>query len=62
MKAKEIGACNAILSGISTKIDGSIKITLELNPDEHKIISELLKKYALNEKLLQVGFVAVSND
>lgn len=57
MSVQEIGSCNALLAGIATKIDGSVKITLEINPDEHKVLSELLKCYALDQKLLTVAFV-----
>jgi hypothetical protein len=53
----ELGACSAILSGISTKIDGSLKITLEVNPSEQQIISKLLNAWALNKRMLTVGFI-----
>lgn len=56
----EIGSCAAILSGISTKVDGSIKVTLEINPEDQDIISRLMQRFAINEKLLQVGFISVS--
>ena len=56
----EIGSCSAILSGISTKADGSIKVTLEINPEDQDIISRLMQRFAINEKLLQVGFVSVN--
>lgn len=59
MNAIEIGSCSAILAGISTKIDGSIKVTLEINPQDQAIIAELLKRYALGKHQLQVGFVGV---
>lgn len=62
MEVIEIGSCQAILSGISTKIDGSVKIILEINPDNQEILSKLLKSFATNEKLLQVGFLKVLND
>jgi hypothetical protein len=56
----EIGSCNAILSGISTKVDGSIKLTLEINPEDQAIIAKLMQRFAINEKLLQVGIVALN--
>jgi hypothetical protein len=55
----ELGACSAILSGISTKVDGSLKITLEVNPDEQKIISNLLNAWSLNKRLMTVAFIQV---
>jgi len=61
MEVIEIGSCQAILSGISTKIDGSIKVTLEINPDNQEILSKLLSSFATNEKLLQVAFLKVLN-
>jgi hypothetical protein len=57
MEVREIGSCAAILAGISTKVDGSIKVTLEINPDNQEILSRLLNCYATNQKLLQVGFL-----
>lgn len=59
---EEIGACNALLASISTKMDGSIKITLEINPEDQEIISRLMRRFAINEKLLQVGFVGVNHE
>ena len=61
MQVIEIGSCQAILSGISTKVDGSIKVTLEINPDNQEILSKLLSSFATNEKLLQVAFLKVLN-
>jgi hypothetical protein len=59
MEVKEIGACNAILSGIRTKVDGSISITLDINPEDQKILSKLLQLYATNERLLTIGLAQV---
>ena len=59
MEVIEIGSCNAILAGLSTKLDGSIKIILEINPDEQEILSRLLRLFATNDKLMQVAFVQV---
>lgn len=60
MQVQEIGSCAAILAGLSTKVDGSIKVVLEINPTEQEILSRLLKLFATNEKLLQVAFIKVS--
>lgn len=57
---KEIGSISAILAGINTKQDGCIKITFEVNPSEQSVLSELLKAFANNEKLFQIGIVQVS--
>jgi hypothetical protein len=59
MQVQEIGSCAAILAGLSTKVDGSIKVVLEINPTEQEILSRLLKLFATNEKLLQVAFIKV---
>lgn len=56
-----IGVCSAIIAGISTKVDGSIVLKLEINPDEQEIISKLLQKWALNQRLLNVGLVSVES-
>ena len=55
----EIGSCAAILAGISTKIDGSLRVTLEVNPEDQQVIAELLKRFALNQKMLTVAFLGV---
>jgi len=60
MEITEIGSCSAILAGLSTKVDGSVKVQLEINPSEQEILSRLLKLFATNEKLLQVAFIKVS--
>ena len=60
MEITEIGSCSAILEGLSTKVDGSVKVQLEINPSEQEILSRLLKLFATNEKLLQVAFIKVS--
>ena len=59
MQVQEIGSCAAILAGLSTKVDGSIKVVLEINPTEQEILARLLKLFATNEKLLQVAFIKV---
>lgn len=60
MQVQEIGSCSAILAGIATKVDGSVKVVLEINPDNQDILSKLLNCYATNQKLLQVGFIQVT--
>jgi hypothetical protein len=55
----EIGSCEAILSGVATKVDGSIKVTLEINPNDEMLITRLMRCYLDNERLLTVGFLQV---
>lgn len=57
--SEALGVCQAIISGISTKVDGSIVLKLEINPDNQEIISVLLQKWAINQRLLNIGLVSV---
>ena len=59
MEHDQIGVCQAIIAGISTKVDGSIVIKLEINPEEQEIIAKLLQKWAINQRLLNVGLVSI---
>lgn len=56
---EEIGACNALVYSIATKVDGSVKLVLEINPDDQEIISKLMRRYLENKKLLQIGIVGI---
>lgn len=56
----QIGVCQAIIAGISTKADGSIIIKLEVNPSEQEIIAKLMNKWSLNQRLLNVGLVSIT--
>lgn len=58
MKAEPIGSISVILTGIKTKIDGSVEIKLEANPSEQIVINKLLNKYLIGEKLFEIGIVA----
>jgi hypothetical protein len=55
---KEIGSCDAVLRGVKTMVDGSIKIELEINPSDKKIVTKLMELYADNMRFLSVGFVS----
>jgi hypothetical protein len=55
----EIGSCQSILKSIKTVTDGSVYLTLEINPDNQEIISRLMRLYLLNERLFEVGFVGI---
>lgn len=57
----QIGACQAIIAGISTKADGSISLKLEINPDETKIISRLFEKWAINKRLIHIGMIGIDS-
>lgn len=55
----EIGSCEAILAGVSTKVDGGVKVTLEINPNDQSLIGKLMNAYLENDRLLTVGFLKV---
>jgi flagellar biosynthesis/type III secretory pathway protein FliH len=59
VKKNELGACHAIIDGISTKVDGSCQIKLSVNPEDQEIINKLLKCFLSDQKLLMVAFVRV---
>lgn len=59
VKTVEIGGCMAIVSAISTTKDGGYKLTLEVNPEDQKVINELMKRYGLNKKVIQLGILGV---
>lgn len=54
-----IGSFNAILRGVKTLVDGSVKVELEINPEDEKVISNLIKAYLSNKRLISVGMVSV---
>jgi hypothetical protein len=58
-KVIEIGSCEAILSKISTRVDGSVTISLEINPNDQAIVGKLMNAYLEGDKLLTVGFIKV---
>ena len=53
----KVGAIRAILTAIKTKVDGSVSITLEANPDEIHVINKLMKLYLTDKRLFTVGFI-----
>lgn len=57
--AQEVGSINAILSGVRTKVDGSVSITLEANPQEIQVINKLLQLYLIDKRLFAVAFIQV---
>ena len=58
----EIGSCNALLVGIKTMVDGSVKVEFAINPEDQEIASKLLKSYLLNEKLFSIGLVKIVDE
>lgn len=59
MKLREVGSIQAVLSGISTRVDQSIKISFDVLPDDQKVIAELLKAYTTGSTLFTLGIVQV---
>ena len=57
---KQIGAINAIVSGIGTMRDGSVKVTLEVNPKEQEVINALMNNFLIGKKLYTVGFIQIN--
>jgi hypothetical protein len=56
---EQIGAINAILSAIKTRVDGSVTITIEANPSEIEVINKLMQSYLIDKRLFTVAFIRV---
>lgn len=56
---QEIGSARAIINKIQTTTDGSLRLTLDLLPQDETIIQKLISRFARNEKILEVGIVAI---
>jgi hypothetical protein len=56
---EQIGAINAILSAIKTRVDGSVSITIEANPSEIEVINKLMQSYLIDKRLFTVAFIQV---
>jgi|OpeIllAssembly_1097287.scaffolds.fasta_scaffold132515_2 hypothetical protein len=56
---EEIGAINAILSAIKTRVDGSVSITIEANPSEIEVINKLMQSYLIDKRVFTVAFIRV---
>lgn len=54
---EEIGAINAILSAIKTRVDGSVSITIEANPSEIEVINKLMQSYLIDKRVFTVAFI-----
>lgn len=60
MQATEVGTCAAILSGISTRVDGSIKVSFDINPEDQALVAKLLAAYTHGNKLFSLGIIQVN--
>ena len=56
---EEVGAINALLSAIKTRVDGSVSITIEANPSEIDVINKLMQSYLIDKRLFTVAFIRV---
>lgn len=57
MEINSIGTFQAILSNISTKVDGSCKISFEVNPNDVSCVNKLMEKFLIGERLFTVAVV-----
>jgi len=57
MEDKSLGACNALIYKIQTTVDGGARITLDLNPEDSELLSNLLNKKMRGEPMVYVAFV-----
>jgi hypothetical protein len=57
MTYQEIGSIEALLSGITTLKDGSVKISFEVNPDNIQTVNKLMQNYLIDKRLFTLGIV-----
>lgn len=55
MTIEEVGAIQALLTGITTLKDGSLKVTFEVNPSEIHAINRLMELFLIDERLFCLG-------
>jgi hypothetical protein len=55
MTIEEVGAIQALLTGMTTLKDGSLKITFEVNPSEIHAINRLMELFLIDERLFCLG-------
>jgi hypothetical protein len=55
--AKELGTANAIISSITTLKDGSVKLSFEVNPEDQRLVNNLMNEYLNGEKLVTIAVV-----
>ena len=56
MKKVKLGVCQAIVSSISTQKDKSIKITIDVNPEDQDLVAKLMRIYLEGDQALSVTF------
>lgn len=57
MDDNSIGATTALISGIRTKVDGSVSITLDMLPQDQDLVSKLLQMYTFGDRQVFIAFV-----
>jgi len=55
MEIETVGAIQALLTGLTTLKDGSLKITFEVNPSEIQAINRLMELFLIDERLFCLG-------
>jgi hypothetical protein len=55
MEIEEVGAIQALLTGMTTLRDGSLKISFEVNPSEIHAINRLMELFLIDERLFCLG-------
>lgn len=61
-KGVVIGTATCIVTGIATTRDGAAKLTLELNPQDSKIITQLMNRFLLNKTVVEIGIVGIEGE
>jgi hypothetical protein len=56
-----IGTCNALLIGIKTMVDGSVKIEFSINPEDQDVLSKLMKLFLNDKKIVALGMVSIDD-
>jgi len=59
--AKELGTANAIISSITTLKDGSVKLSFEVNPEDQRLVNNLMNEYLKGEKLVTIAVIQCDN-
>jgi len=55
VQIETVGAIQALLTGLTTLKDGSLKITFEVNPSEIHAINRLMELFLIDERLFCLG-------
>jgi hypothetical protein len=54
-----LGSCIAILDGLSTKVDGSVTIKVNIDPSNQELITNLMKLWSESNRSMAVAFTRV---